>query len=58
MMQKLVTGVERPSFDREVNNLLNDGWNVVPGTLAVAVCWDTSTPQCLRERWAVVLSKD
>jgi hypothetical protein len=63
-MQKLITSYDRPHFEREVNDLMEQGAKTVPGTLTCALSssaatagYDTAFHAEHRheERWAVVL---
>jgi hypothetical protein len=64
--QKLITHHSRDGFDREVNELLAEGWRVIPGTLVCAITECSysrletqpgQTQTTMSERWAIVLEK-
>jgi len=54
--QRLVTNTFHDNWERELDRLLEDGWTVVPGTMAVSV----SDSTCAGDRgaYAVIVEKD
>lgn len=64
LMQKLISSTDRYDFDKKVNELLEEGAKVVPGTLTCALSSSAATAgsaEYMRtehdheERWAVIL---
>jgi hypothetical protein len=54
-MQKLITSKSREGFEKQVNELMKQGYTVVPGTLAIAV---SSGQNCTNESYGIVLTDD